>query len=302
MRLIARPPGYAAALLLAGTAALAAPAAAQAAAGPPGFALVPCSGTALATAIQNANTAGTAILRLAPRCDYALTTAAAPGDGLSITGNLTIAGGPGTSISRSTTSGLFRILHVASGAKLTLTSVTVTNGRSLSTSPFGGGIRDEGTLVLRNVRLTGNTSTFGGGLFVDPSGHATVSNSRVDDNNAVGGEGGGILNQGSLVVAGSTLAGNASRQGGGVFTEAGATTRISQTAVTHNLATNLGGGFFNLGTTVLTGDRVVANQATSGGGGIFNFNNHTVTLRLTLVALNTPDNCNPRGTIAGCLN
>src|SRR5882724_12046414 len=93
MRIIARPSGYAAALLLAGTAALAAPAAAQATAPIPGPPVVPCSSSALAAAIQNANLAGSATLRLSGRCTYVLTTAAAPGDGLPpVTGNIAISG------------------------------------------------------------------------------------------------------------------------------------------------------------------------------------------------------------------
>jgi hypothetical protein len=39
------------------------------------------------------------------------------------------------------------------------------------------------------------------------------------------------------------------------------------------------------------------------GGGILSAGPlATVTLRFTLVAFNTPDNCNPQGTIAGCRN
>jgi hypothetical protein len=52
---------------------------------------------------------------------------------------------------------------------------------------------------------------------------------------------------------------------------------------------------------VLTGDRVVSNSAESAGG-ILNFGLGTLTLRFTLVAFNTPDNCDPQGTIPGCRN
>src|SRR6476620_684782 len=124
MRLIARPPGYAAALLLAGTAALAAPAAAQASVALPGPAVVPCSSSALVSAIQQANTAGSGTLVLARDCNYSLTTAAATDDGLPpITGKLAILVGPGTTISRSSSAAGFRILEVAdSGARATISS------------------------------------------------------------------------------------------------------------------------------------------------------------------------------------
>jgi hypothetical protein len=86
-----------------------------------------------------------------------------------------------------------------------------------------------------------------------------------------------------------------------VSTEVGGTSRITRTAVAHNSAGRLGGGIANLGTTVLTGGRVVFNQA-GDGGGISNFPNGTVSLRFTLVAFNSPDNCSPQGTIRGCLH
>jgi len=71
--------------------------------------------------------------------------------------------------------------------------------------------------------------------------------------------------------------------------------------VAHNSLATKGGGIANLGTTVLTLGRVVFNQA-GDGGGIFNFPNGTVSLRLTLVTFNSPDNCTPQGTIRGCRN
>jgi len=47
---------------------------------------------------------------------------------------------------------------------------------------------------------------------------------------------------------------------------------------------------------------VTFNQASRAGGGIFNSGPGTVTLQSTLVAFNSPDNCEPQGTIAGCRN
>jgi hypothetical protein len=79
---IARSPGYAAAVLLAGAAVLAAPAAAEASAALPGPAVVPRSGSALVTAIQNAKSARFAVLRLSRGCNYILTSAVTGDDGL----------------------------------------------------------------------------------------------------------------------------------------------------------------------------------------------------------------------------
>jgi hypothetical protein len=301
MRIIARPPGYAAALLLAGTAALAVPAA-QASASIPGPAVVPCSSTALITAIQLANRpvqmisdSGSAVIRLSPRCNYVLTTAVTADDGLPpITGDIAVSGGPGTRISRSSSAGSLRIFDVTAMGRLTLVNVTVANGNTGA----GGGIRDNGSLVLRNVRLTGNSAGFGGAVGIGTGADATISNSELDGNGSPSGIGGAIASNGDLVVERSTLAGNTAFDGGAVNTQPGGTTRISRTVMTRNSASHQGGGLANHGTTVLTGDRVVFNHATTAGGGIFNTG--TVTLLHSVVAINSPDNCNPRGTIPGC--
>jgi predicted outer membrane repeat protein len=349
MRIISRTSVCAGALLLAGTAALAAPAAlASAAVQPPPN--VPCSSSALVAAIQHANSVGSATLLLSPGCNYVLTTAVSADDGLpAVTGNLTITGSQGTTISRSSAT-LFRIFHVALGGSLTLSGVTLANG---NTNNFGGGILDLGTLALRNVRVTGSTAAFGGGLFTGTNARATASfseftgNTAIDTGGAITAEGaalalwhvklagndagsaggalfvgpgqntisfssltgntsqgfggGAINNAGKLAIDHSTLTGNTARgtEGGGLRTAVGGTSQVSRTVVARNSAGTLGGGIANHGTTVLTGDRVVLNRATDGGG-ISNAPNGSVSLRFTLVAFNSPDNCTPQGTIRGC--
>jgi hypothetical protein len=162
----------------------------------------------------------------------------------------------------------------------------------------GGGIFDEGTVVLRNVRLTGNTAPSGGGMVVRDGAHATVSFSELDGNNAAAAAGGAIDSSGDLVIDHSRVTGNTAHFfGGGVFTMSPGTSRITGTVVARNVAGGQGGGISNGSTMVLRGDRVVFNRAGSGGG---IFNGGTLSLRLTLVAFNSPDNCSPQGTIRGC--
>jgi len=302
---IARSPGYAVAVLLAGAAVLAAPAAAQASAALPGPATVPCSSTGLVAAIQNANHGGPATLLLARGCNYMLTSAVNSLDGLPpITGNVTVIGSGGTTISRAATAGSFRIFDVAPSGALTLVNLTVANGKLTSSRDFGGGIQDLGTLVLRSVRLTGNSvngsSANGGGLFVDRAAQATISNSELDHNSAGGG--GAITNLSALTVDHSALASDTADFGGAINAAQGSTTRISGTVVTRNRAGREGGGILNEGALTLSGGLVAFNQASEVGGGIFNFKlgGGTVSLQSTVVAFNTPDNCFPQGTIQGC--
>ena len=75
---------------------------------------------------------------------------------------------------------------------------------------------------------------------------------------------------------------------------------IFQSTFSHNTSAGLGGGISNLGTTSLNGSQVRFNTG-SAGGGIATGNNN-VTLRSSIVKKNSPDNCNPLNTIAGCAN
>lgn len=61
----------------------------------------------------------------------------------------------------------------------------------------------------------------------------------------------------------------------------------------------LGGGISSLGTTTISGSSIRFNRG-SGGGGIATGNTN-VTLQNSTVTSNTPDNCNPLGTIPGCV-
>jgi hypothetical protein len=297
MRMITRFGGYATALLAAGAAGLAGPAAAQASAAAPALIGVPCSSGALVAAISHANSLGFATLHLSPGCRYVLTSPAEVGNGLpTITGHITATGGRGTEISRDSAAALFRIINVAAGARLFLGSVTVADGH---TAGLGGGIQDAGTLVLRAVRLTGNTAGNGGGLAVASGAQATVSGSTLAGNDTTSVGGGAVINSGQLTVDRSELSFNtAPINGGAVNTQPSGTTRINLTAVLHNHSGSLGGGLSNLGTTVLTRDRVQFNDGSAGGG--LATGNQNVHLLVSQITHNTPDNCNPLDTIPGC--
>ena len=205
MRKIARSPGYAGllALALAGAAVFAVPAAAQASAALPGPVVVPCNTDTLVTAIRNANSARLATLVLARGCDYELGNAVGGEDGLPpVTGNLVIIGHGGTKIGRlPDTPAAFRIFDVAAGGRLTLVNLTVANGEIVNTGEGAAGIRDAGSLVLRHVRLTENTSfaDFGGALSVGHGAHATISGSELDGN-FTDGVGAAIFNDGHLII------------------------------------------------------------------------------------------------------
>src|SRR5262245_24562098 len=94
----------------------------------------------------------------------------------SVTSALTIMGiGTGlTTIQRTASAPLFRLFHVGATGTLTLQDLTVTGGRDRSAG--GGGILNEGTLILTSIALTHNDALAGGGL-ANLGGSVTIEHS-----------------------------------------------------------------------------------------------------------------------------
>ncbi|MDA0171763.1 hypothetical protein OJ998_21865 [Solirubrobacter taibaiensis] len=116
----------------------------------------------------------------------------------------------------------FRAFEVAAGVTASITGVTLRGGRGTSSGPNtgfqpGGLIRNNGTLTLDRVRVTGGTATSGGGV-ANIAGTLTINRSLID-NNTGGGDAGGLLsfNGGTVVVRNTTITGNFANTGGGFF-------------------------------------------------------------------------------------
>lgn len=182
-----------------------------------------------------------------------------------ISKNLTVTGLPGATLNAGGGPGLL----IAVGARVTLNTLIITNGET----GFGGGIYNNGTLTLNGSTVTGNSAfTFGGGIFND--GTMTLNLSTVTDNTSVRTWGGGIANYGTIT--------------------------LNDSRITGNNAGSVGGGILNRGTVALKyGSRITGNTA-SGGGGIYN--DRTVTgATATNITGNAPDNCEPPGSVPGCV-
>src|ERR1700754_1099773 len=149
------------AAVLAGVALGAAPSSAQAMPGPVEVLKVSCTRNALVTAIETAKGMGAARLLLSPHCVYNYITGTVSGAALPIiTGDITLLGGPNTTIRRDpTATTAFRVLEVASGATLRVRGISILNG---STAAIGGGILNAGTVVLDRTTLGGNRAGNGG--------------------------------------------------------------------------------------------------------------------------------------------
>jgi hypothetical protein len=207
--------------------------------------------------------------------------------------NIDIAG-PGANLLtvRRDTGGNYRILTVKSGAAVTLSGLTISNGGgadatdsidgpgilntgtlTLSNSTVsgnlswnaGGGIDNGGTLTLNKSIVSGNLAYFGGGIH--NSGALTLNNSTVSGNGGWAWSfGGGILNVGTATVTNSTISGNyAGEYGGGIYDYRSATLTLTNSTVSSNLASS-GGGIWNSGT-LHTRNTIIAGSSTDDGFG-----------------------------------
>jgi CSLREA domain-containing protein len=143
-------------------------------------------------------------------------------------------------------------------------------------SALAGGIANGGTLTMTNSTLTGNGAGSAGGLH--NYGIAMVSASTISENYAggfLGGDGGGVLNEGMLTLINDTISGNSSTsfveklgagKGGGLYSAYGAlvlnnVTVVNNTTNADPLAGQGGGIFVDSGAVTITNSLIGQNLA-----------------------------------------
>lgn len=285
---------------------------------------VGCSAGDLAAAISGAPSG--AVLTLAPRCRYVLSNGLEAAVSLTIKGNgdTITAGAPGLTI-----------LTVDSGVTVRLDGLTLSNGApaiystgtlTVTDSTFtrntvaisNNGDIDNSTamLTVTDSAFTGNTGGIYSNARVTGLGGAYEASITVTDStfsgNSSSGAGGAIFAGDSLgTLKGDRFTGNTAASGGAVATSpcrnegndlVCGTLAITGSTFTRNAATDptngYGGGLYNADTVTLTDTVITGNKASVDGGGIYNHG--SLALTRTQVRSNTPDNCAPTGTIAGC--
>jgi hypothetical protein len=129
-----------------------------------------------------------------------------------------------------------RVLHVLTGAEVTVSGVTIAGG---SVTGNGGNILNEGFLQVFQARVTGGVATSGsGGGIANAAGDLSVIESLIDGNHADF-SGGGIDNTGGsspahLDVSDSTIASNDGSTGSGIATGGNASNSVALSHVTFN--------------------------------------------------------------------
>ncbi len=99
---------------------------------------------------------------------------------------------------------LDRVFEVHRGANTLLTDMTITGGEG---NTMGGGIYSQAHLALWRVWVTRNTSSGGGGIFVNPLGSLELNDSTVSHNTAMG-QAGGIRIDTRGTITNSTISRN----------------------------------------------------------------------------------------------
>lgn len=201
--------------------------------------------------------------------------------------------GSGPDSTRIDAAQLDRVVMVHGGRTATIAGFTLRNGLS---SSVGGAIRNEGTLNVSYCTLSDSTATGGGGIYND--GTLVLYRSTVTRNHAADGLGGGIYSNGdSLDVSQSTLSYNETGSGGGGIYNYFAPLRMTNSTVSHNKSSSHGGGVQNVGgTSDLFNVTVAYNEVAGVAGGYYDYQG-TATLRNTVIAGNhvtgsgNPDDC-----------
>jgi parallel beta-helix repeat protein len=140
------------------------------------------------------------------------------------------------------------------------------NGSTLSGnySNIGGGIANQGTLIVSNCSLSGNAGIVGGGIeTVYPSSTATITSCTFSNNSVTGGGGGIVIPPGGkATLTNCTFSNNSAHLSGGALNVSGSATLTNCTFSNNNSATTGGGiwvnpatgGILNLTNTIVAGN------------------------------------------------
>ena len=185
-----------------------------------------------------------------------------------------------------------RIIYVDDQSRVTLDSLTITNG-GVGENASGGGIYNDemASLTVQRCVITENSARHGGGIYNDYGGSLTLNQSTVSGNSTVR-DGGGIYNgeECSLTLNECTVSGNsAGDDGGGIYNEYDVSAMLNRSTLSGNSAADEGGGIYNGedGDLTLNQSTLSGNSARNIGGGIYNYEDSTLRLNQSTVSGNS---------------
>jgi hypothetical protein len=185
-----------------------------------------------------------------------------------ITSEITIFGNGATLRRASQIGEEFRIITILNTGKLTVTNLTIKDGRLLGVGPaLGGGIANEGELTLINSTVSNNLAGAAAGIL--NSGTLVVNTSVITENFARF-TAGGIRNEGGTVnVINSSISNN--REGAAIVNWGGRVT-VTNSTINDNEGFDPGyGGIVNSGWLEVVNSTISGNSSQNVVGGIANF-------------------------------
>jgi hypothetical protein len=248
--------------------------------------------TCLIAAINEANgMSGQHIINLEPG-NYTLQTinngTPSQGNGLPVIGGsiriqATVEDIP-TVIERDINAPGFRIFEISAGGELTLHGVTVQRGLLIGGA---AAILNRGVTSLEDSVVRESGTQFNGAIH--NLGTLRVIRSIIADNFG-GHQGGGILNSGrgdpsgnadgNVLVENSTITGNVSADGGGIFNYGSLVVKNSTIIFNSTDEVQPGGGILNVGSAEIVNSTIAKNSGgfLGGGGGLFNSSSGRVSI------------------------
>ena len=161
-----------------------------------------------------------------------------------------------------------------------------------NTAPgFGGAllIIAGSTVHVDNGQFRNNIAgNSGGAIYNDRDSQLVITSSQFAANQAQGlfagggGYGGAIASEGNVTLSNSTLASNASKEGGGALSTNVGNATISNSTLSNNSSKNGAGAVAYSGTLAVTDTVLGSNTATQWGGGLLNDTAQTTLTRVTL--------------------
>lgn len=158
--------------------------------------------------------------------------------------------------------------------KVEIVDGTITGGTDSGVKIIGADVE------LKDVTITGNKGTYGGGVSIDQKSNVTFTDCTITGNEAAR-NGGGIYAKGgsTVTVNGGSISGNSAAGttwgtsgGGGIYAEGGSTVNLNDTTIADNHVTgNYGsGGGVRVNNGTLSADhvKILENTTNSNGGGI----------------------------------
>jgi len=183
---------------------------------------------------------------------------------------------------------------VQAGAFGSISNCTITGNFGGALAQRGAGVNNDGTLVIRDSRITGNTAATingeGGGIYNGNNGTITLEDCLLSDNTAGPSSpfGGAIYNRNNATIISCTISNNsAQNSGGGIYSID--TLSVSNTLIIANSAGSQAGGVLSTGPSALARVIFEANSASQGGGLSIGGGGLTLTMTDCLFTNNTSD-------------